>query len=331
MSAAIRKWLVAFLWLIPCVNVFGSDYGERDDVKAFIQELADRHHWDATQLTPIFEAAEYKPSIIKLMKPPTRKTKSWAKYRSNMLNQTRIQQGVQFWLENAETLKRAETETGVPAEIIVGIIGVETSYGRVMGNFRLIDALTTLAFDYPRRSAFFRSELEAFLLLCGQQGWDPLDIRGSYAGAIGLPQFMPSSYRTYAVDYDNDSQIRLFDSPSDAIGSVANYLKQKGWVRGGPIAAPVKFDVTLPDTPEWQSPPIEPTMTAEQLSQFTPSWPDGAPTQPFALIPLETPNKPTVYWIGYQNFYVITRYNKSSFYAMSVYQLGNAIKQALGR
>ena len=322
-------WLGLCLTFTLCATSFASDYVGRPDVQAFISEIAERHQWDPAQLTPIMEAAVYQPTVIRLILPGTKATRSWSRYRANMVNATRINQGVQFWQENQEALARAEAETGVPAAIIVAILGVETGYGRIMGNFRLIDALTTLAFDYPRRSAFFRQELEEFLLLCGEQGWDPLTIKGSYAGAIGLPQFMPSSYRTYAVDYDNDGHILLFSSPSDAIGSVANYLKEKGWVRNGPIAEPVTLGATLPDTPEWQSPTIVPKLTALQLEPFSPEWESDVPTASFALIPLETPQKPTEYWIGFQNFYVITRYNKSSFYAMSVYQLAEAIKRAM--
>ena len=302
-----------------------ADYINRPEVTRFIEDISQKNNLDQEWITQTMDQAVYQPSVIKYILPGTKATRSWKRYREIMINSTRIQQGMAFWAQNEETLRRAEKEFGVPAQYIVSIIGIETAYGRNMGNFRLIDALTTLAFDYPRRAEFFRQELEAFFVLCKEQGWDPLTIKGSYAGAIGLPQFMPSSYRQYAVDFDNDGKIRLFDSPADAIGSVANYLAVHGWQTNRPVAEPVLFKTSLPATEKWQNPTIRPELSASHLEPFLPVWEKKEPQYPFALILLDSPDMPKEYWLGFQNFYVISRYNKSSFYAMSVFQLGQAI------
>ena len=331
MPKRLLCWLIAASCMMMIYPAFAvpSDYTKRSEVIQFIEEISKKHDLDNIWLMNLLSQAEYQSTVIKAILPGTKATRSWKRYRSIMVNETRITQGLAFWRENRATLQRAEQTFGVPAKYIVAIIGIETAYGRTMGNYRLIDALTTLAFDYPRRAAFFKGELEQFLLLCKEQGWDPLTIKGSYAGAIGLPQFMPSSYRQYAVDFNQDGKIRLFDSPEDAIGSVANYLKEKGWQTNEPVADPVSFKTTLPNTEKWQNPTIAPELTASQLEVFLPSYPNGEPTQSFALIPLETPKEPTLYWLGYPNFYVITRYNQSSFYAMSVFQLGEALEKRM--
>lgn len=315
------------LLAIPVIAAPSDDYTKRPEVIQFIDDISQKHNIDKTWLIEQLSQANYQPSVIKAILPGTKSTRSWKRYQAIMVNPTRIQQGLAFWKEHSDTLARAENQFGVPAKYIVAIIGVETAYGITMGNYRLIDALTTLAFDYPRRAEFFQKELEAFFVLSKEQGWDPLTIKGSYAGAIGLPQFMPSSYREFAVDFDNDGKVRLFDSPADAIGSVANYLKVKGWQTGGPVAEPVQFKTALPNTEKWQNPTILPNLRAMQMEVFLPIWSNGEPQYPFALILLDSPDTPNEYWLGFQNFYVITRYNQSSFYAMSVFQLGNAIAE----
>jgi membrane-bound lytic murein transglycosylase B len=287
------------------------------------------------------------PTVQRLMRPMQPSAsgvvwKNWRVYRSRFIDPVRIQAGVKFWRENAAALQRAEAEFGVPAEIIVGIIGVETIYGRDMGNFRVMDALATLAFDFPKtpkrdRSAFFRDELEQFLSLKNRTGIDPLSMRGSYAGAMGLGQFMPSSWVKYAIDFDGDGKIDLFNSPVDAIGSVANYFKSFGWKTGQPTHYPVSFDNARLDKDALLTPDILPTFSIESF-QAKGAVLDGLALQhngPLALIELQngdpslSPNNAAQYVAGTENFYVITRYNWSSYYAMSVIELGAEVKAAL--
>jgi len=201
------------------------------DIKPFIDEMVEKHHFNQAELTQLFAQVQHKPQIIAAITTPATK-KPWFEYRAAFMNPHRIEGGLRFWHRYHSTLRRAEKVYGVPAEIIVAVIGVETLYSKQMGNFRVLDALTTLAFDYPRRADFFRRELEAYLLLSREQEWNPLSIKGSYAGAMGIPQFMPSSYREYAVDFNRNDKIALHSEPQDAIGSVGHYLKHYGWHTG---------------------------------------------------------------------------------------------------
>jgi len=303
-----------------------GDYGNRVEVQQFAHELAEREGLDEAAVKAALASARYQPAVIKAILPPASPTvKSWTRYRARFIDRMRINAGLAFWRANEYWLKRAEDEFGVPASIIVGIIGVETIYGRNTGNFQALSALATLAFDYPPRADLFRRELgELFLLARDQQR--PVDsIKGSYAGAIGLPQFLPSSIRRYAVDYDGDGRIDLETSAADAIGSVASFLNQHGWAPGGPVAVPAKVSDPQRAAAAVEA-GIEPKFGIEALRQLgikadTPA----APDLDAALIDLVTPNAPTEYWLGYNNFYVITRYNRSSFYAMTVYQLATAV------
>jgi membrane-bound lytic murein transglycosylase B len=303
-----------------------GDYGTRVEVQQFAHELAEREGLDEAAVKAALASARYQPAVIKAILPPASPTvKSWTRYRARFIDRMRINAGLAFWRANEYWLKRAEDEFGVPASIIVGIIGVETIYGRNTGNFQTLSALATLAFDYPPRADLFRRELgELFLLARDQQR--PVDsIKGSYAGAIGLPQFLPSSIRRYAVDYDGDGRIDLETSAADAIGSVASFLNQHGWAPGGPVAVPAKVSDPQRAAAAVEA-GIEPKFGIEALRQLgikadTPA----APDLDAALIDLVTPNAPTEYWLGYNNFYVITRYNRSSFYAMTVYQLATAV------
>jgi membrane-bound lytic murein transglycosylase B len=302
-------------------------YTERDDVRVFMAEVATRNDIPIEEISTALALAQPIPKVIDYIKPPTQPgARSWQRYRARFLDRTRINGGVQFWQQHRETLAAAEAKYGVPAQIIVAIIGVETIYGRNTGSFNTLSALATLAFDYPPRADLFRRELEALILLSREQGRAITDYKGSYAGALGLPQFLPSSERGFAVDFDGDGHVDLLTSPADAIGSVANFLVQHGWEKGGPIAE----RALLLDGAN-----IAPLIDAGILPQFTKADFDRAGVRPVArnapdaaaaLIDLVTPGQPTEYWLGYQNFYVITRYNRSSFYAMSVADLAQAIR-----
>jgi len=307
-----------------------GNYGERADVGEFIAEMVKRHAFVASELRTLFSKANYQQAIIRAMSPPTEAPiRSWRVYRGLFVNRERIEAGVKFRKQHRAVLARAEQEFGVPAEIIVAILGVETVYGRNMGTHRMIDALATLAFDYPRRADFFRDELEHFLLYARENGIDVLAARGSYAGAFGIPQFMPGSYRRYALDFDGDGRTDLNSSPADAIGSVANYLRSHGWDVGQPIVVRAQVDGkafrSLIDAG------IRPVHRVADLPAYgvTVRSDDSAtklpPEAECALIELETPGRPSEYWVGLQNFYVLTRYNRSSFYAIAVVELARAI------
>ena len=244
------------------------------------------------------------------------------------LTDARVARGVDFWRQHEAVLARAEQEYGVPAQVIVSIIGVETFYGRNTGSFRVIDALSTLGFDYPPRAEFFRKELREFLLLTREEQVDPLTLKGSYAGAMGLPQFMPSSFRAYAVDFDGDGHINIWSNPDDAIGSVASYFKRHGWVAGEPVV--IRADVTGDRADEGLTQGIEPVKTVGELRAL--GWSshdalrDDMPVTAFRLEGADGPE----YWMGLKNFYAITRYNRSVMYAMAVHQLSDMLVQARG-
>lgn len=304
-------------------------YADRPETQQFIEEMQQRHGFDKDALTYIFRRAEYLPSVIKYISPPKDPgVRSWQRYRSRFIEPVRIKAGVAFWDRHADTIRTASEKYWVPEEIIVGIIGVETIYGRNTGNFQAVSALATLAFDYPRRAELFRGELESLLLMAREQHRDPLDYQGSYAGALGLPQFLPSSVRNYAVDFDGDGQIDLLGSPKDAIGSVARYMQMHGWEAGGPVAVRASLDSDTNLAPLLAK-DITPAFDSATLASHgvrAMSSAEGAGKA--AFVELVTPGQDSEYWLGYQNFYVITRYNRSSFYAMSVFQLGEAVKVA---
>jgi membrane-bound lytic murein transglycosylase B len=298
-----------------------------------------RYQYDPAQLKAIFEQARYVESVIQLMRPaPAGKPKNWKVYRTRFIDNIRIQAGMAFWDRNQDALKRAEEQFGVPAEIVVGLIGVETIYGRTMGKFRLIDSLTTLAFSYPdtpnkvARMRFFQDELAQLLLWSKESGNDLFALKGSYAGAIGLSQFMPSSVRQYAVDFDGDGKINLKDSEVDAIGSVANYLAQHGWKKSLPYAFPASFTNQQIDQnrlSEVISQGLKASYHIEQLKELV-STPDvSAPAHIlYGLIDLQNGEDPTEYWLATENFFAITQYNRSYFYTMSVIDLGKLIAEA---
>lgn len=309
-----------------------ANYADRDDVRTFIAEMSSEHGFDAREVERWLASARFQPRIVELMNRPIVEPPKWFEYAPQFLAQARVDAGVAFWNAHAPILARAESETGVPAEVIVSIIGVETYYGRYTGGQRVIDALATLAFDYPRRSTFFRGELKEFLLLSREQGFSPISVKGSFAGAMGLPQFMPGSYRRYAVDFDQSGRADLFDSAEDAIGSVANYLARHDWQRGQPVLLPARI------APEQQVSilrRLDGGLSERRLASMwaadgvTPvAWPGVVGPEPLGLLLLEESSSESSYWIASHNFYVITRYNRSRLYATAVWQLAQAIRAA---
>ncbi|WP_313303080.1 lytic murein transglycosylase B, partial [Pseudomonas sp.] len=256
------------------------------------------------------------------------RVKPWKDYRPMFITDARIARGVDFWRQHEAVLARAEQEYGVPAQYVVAIIGVETFFGRNTGNYRVIDALTTLGFDYPPRADFFRKELREYLLLARDEQLDPLTLKGSYAGAMGLPQFMPSSFRNYAVDFDGDGHINIWNNPDDAIGSVASYFKRHGWVAGEGVVSRAQVNGAQAD--QGLTTGIEPAKTFGQLRALGWSSHDALPDDlPVTAFRLEGDNGPE-YWMGLKNFYAITRYNRSVMYAMAVHQLAEQLVQARG-
>lgn len=304
-----------------------AGYPDTADGRAFIDDMVSRHGFDPQSVEQALAAAHYEPRVISLIQPPSKPgVRSWQRYRARFLDQTRIAGGLAFWDENEATLISASNRFGVPIEIIVAIIGVETIYGRQTGNFQTLSALATLAFDYPPRAELFRKELEQLFLLAREQQRDPASYTGSYAGALGYPQFLPSSLRQYALDFDGDGRVDFDGTPADAIGSVANYLHVHGWIPGAPVAHRARFEGVV-DTGPLVAAGIEPVLSPEQLGAAGITTVDGTPAAATAtLVDLETPKAPTEFWLGYRNFYVITRYNRSSFYAMAVFELAEALR-----
>ena len=311
-------------------------YASRADVRAFAAEIAGAAGFPRQQVLRWLAAAKFQPKIVAAMDRPLLQPPKWFEYAPPLLAPDRVSGGVAFWRANAQTLARAEAEYGVPAEIIVAILGVETIYGQNTGSYRVIDALATLAFDYPRRAPFFRGELREYLLLAHEQGWSPQAPKGSFAGAMGLPQFMPGSYRQYAVDFDGDGRVDLWRNSADVIGSVANYLAHHDWLRGQPVLlgariAPETRDAVLRRLDggiserralsAWQADGVD----AEDA-------PADLAADPIGLLLLEEPplnGEPRAsYWIACPNFYVITRYNKSRLYAAAVFSLAQAVRHA---
>lgn len=300
---------------------------DQQELGRFIDEMVERHEFERDHLREVFETAQLRKDIIEAISRPA-EAKPWYDYQPIFVTRSRIQGGVEFWREHAEDLRRAEHEYGVPAEIIVAIIGVETRYGRHAGRYRVLDSLSTLAFAYPPRSKFFRSELEHYLLMTREERMDPRELLGSYAGAMGKPQFISSSFRSYAVDFDGDGRRDLWDNTADAIGSVANYFKRHGWQAGQPIAHPARL-TSKADTEALIGAGIKPRLSPAELKaqgvEFRAEVPEDVKGAVFSL---ETRDG-MEYWVGWQNFYVITRYNHSTLYGMAVHQLSEAIKQAM--
>lgn len=297
-------------------------------VSRFIEEMVAEHDFERDALERLLAEAEIQESILEAISRPAERVKPWHEYREIFVTRERIAAGVEFWREHCETIERISDETGVPPEILVGIVGVETYFGRITGSYRVLDALATLAFEYPPRSKFFRGELAEFLLLAREEGIDPTAAKGSYAGAMGPPQFIPSSYRAYAVDGSDDGQRDLFGDWNDVLASIANYFVRHGWRSGEPVASRATLGTgwngRLPEKNR-----LKPGETVASLSRrgvvFDTDLPMDAPGQ---LVRLDGGGGDEL-WVGFHNLYVITRYNRSIMYALSVWQLGQAIGQSM--
>jgi len=313
---------IAGVLLYGYYGLAAADYSERPDVDSYLTELVNEHGFQHAELVALFKDAEHKQNVIDAISRPAEKVKPWSEYREIFVTDTRIEEGVEFWRANAAALKRAQQEYSVPPEIVVAIIGVETRYGRNAGSYRVLDALSTLAFDYPPRGDFFRGELTQFLLLAREEGVDPRSLLGSYAGAMGYGQFIPSSFRTYAVDFDGDGKRDIWSNPQDAIGSVANYFRRHGWIADGHIVEPAA--VTGPQADAVANESLNLQYTVGQLRALGTTVigvPDAAEAGLYKMDGAAGPE----YWVGLHNFYVITRYNHSTMYALAVSQLGQAI------
>ncbi|MBT4161825.1 MAG: lytic murein transglycosylase B [Gammaproteobacteria bacterium] len=304
-------------------QAFAMDYTERDEVRAFVKELAAAESFDEKELLSLFKHAEYKQKIVDAISRPAEKVLNWDAYQDIFLTERRIEAGVEFMYENRDALAAASKTYGVPPVIITAIIGVETMYGRITGGYRVLDALATLSFDYPPRSRFFRSELKHFILLAREEKRMITDLTGSYAGAMGMGQFIPSSYRRYAVDFDQDGHRDIWNNPTDAIGSVANYLAEHGWQREGRVTVAVDA-VGVPADIFNES--LKPTRTVAELREL------GLREESLVMDEMVSPmrlvgKQGDEFWLGLKNFYVITRYNHSKLYAMAVFQLSEGLRK----
>ncbi len=329
MGSTMRQRLgIALAATLALPPALAGDYRGNAEVEAFIANLTREQGFADEQLHSLFDEVQRKQGILDAISRPAERVRPWSEYRPIFITDARISRGVDFWRQNEEALAKAEAEFGVPAQYIVAIIGVETFYGRNTGSYRVLDALSTLCFDYPPRAAFFCRQLQEFLLLAREEQVDPLALKGSYAGAMGLPQFMPGSFRAYAVDFDGDSHIDIWNNPTDAIGSVASYFKQHGWRAGESVVQRARVSGDQVDQGLTEG--LESTMNAAALRALgwtpTQQLADDTPVTAFRLDGEQGPE----YWIGLPNFYVITRYNRSVMYAMAVHQLAQLLDAARG-
>lgn len=323
-----KRILPAIIMLFGCHSALAIDT-ERPDVQRFIDRMVEEHSYDRSKLVSVLAKAETKESILKAISKPAEKTLEWHEYRDIFITDERIEAGAKFWQENQADLMTISDRTGVSVEILVGIIGVETYFGRITGSYRVLDALATLAFDYPPRARFFTGELEQFLLLVREEGMEATDATGSYAGAMGRPQFMPSSYRAYAVDSTDDGKRDIWTNWTDVIGSVANYFVRHGWIAGQPVVAPSSLGSQWRgDTPKNV---LKPEETVTSLShQGVVFSTELAGDEKAQLITLAGEDGDE-HWVGFHNFFVITRYNRSVMYALAVHQLGQQIAIEVNR
>ena len=326
---AVRTLLGIGLAGVSAAQALAADYDGSPQVAEFVEEMTRDYGFASEQLLALFAEVERKQAILDAISRPAEKVKPWKDYRPIFITDARIARGVDFWRQHQAALDKAEAEYGVPAQFIVAIIGVETFYGGNTGSWRVMDALSTLAFDYPPRAPFFRKELREFLMLTREEQVDPISLKGSYAGAMGLPQFMPSSFRAYAVDFDGDGHINIWNNPTDAIGSVASYFKRHGWQAGGQVASRVQAGGARIDEGLTQG--LDPVKTVAELREL--GWQaedalaDELPVTAFRLEGAEGDE----YWFGLPNFYTITRYNRSVMYAMAVNQLAELLVDARGQ
>lgn len=327
----MSRFLLIVICMLPlmaqAVELGQGDYRYREDVEAFIRSVAANSDYTEQELVQLFSQVKHQRHLFERMDKPAEKL-DWHQYRKIFITDKRISRGIAFWKQHRDLLQRIEDEYQVPAEIIVAIVGVETFYGSYKGKDPVFDTLVTFAFDYPKRARFFTRELEQFLLLAKEQGLDLRQIKGSYAGAMGMPQFISSSYRSYAVDFDGDGQANLFESLPDVLASVANYFRRHGWKSGEPITYPLQLasannvqqlKATLKPNYQWADFKSSGLSTSVAL----------ADDSRVSLVKLQQQTAPE-YWVGLQNFYVITRYNHSELYAMAVYQLSQKLKQGMG-
>ena len=320
MESGTRLIILLFAFAPPLAVAIDVD---RPDVQRFIAGMVEEHDYDRDVLTEAISEARSQQKILDAISRPAEKTLTWPEYRAIFVTRERIEAGVKFWHDNRADLERISADTGVSEDILVGIIGVETYFGRITGGYRVLDALATLAFDYPPRSKFFTRELQQFLLLVREEGIDASQPTGSYAGAMGRPQFMPSSFRAYAVDSSEDGRRDIWSNWQDVIGSVANYFVAHGWQPGNEVAARATFNA------KWNGKAPKNTLTpaesvrslSEQGVVFTTRMPGDHPGQ---LLTLKGDDRDE-YWVGFHNFFVITRYNRSVMYALAVHQLGQEI------
>lgn len=327
---------IALVLLGAGLTAGASTFDTRPEVRAFAAEVAERRQWDRDWILAQLREAKLRPAAQKLiMPPPPGQPKNWAAYRDRFVEPRRILEGVAFWKANADALARAEARFGVPPEIVVGIVGVETFYGRILGQFRTLDALATLAFDFPAgrsdRSAYFREELEELLVLARREKLPATQFSGSFAGAIGLPQFMPGSINRHALDFDGDGHVDLLRSASDAIGSVAQFLALHGWQRGMAPTYPVTPPENEAARTKLLAPDILPSFEAAAFESAGAALSEAgrAHVGPLALVMVENGALEPSYVAGTQNFYALTRYNRSSYYALAVIALGEAVRRSL--
>lgn len=323
-TAQHSAWALLLVMTLSSSAAHALDRSDYPEIGDFIQHMVAKYDMHVADLGALFARVEIKPDIITAMERP-KEGLPWYEYRKLFVTDESVRLGLKFWKANDATLKRAASEYGVDPAIIVAILGVETRYGKNVGGYRVMDALTTLMLKSPDRADFFRGELEEFLLLAEELGVDPLSIKGSYAGAMGVPQFMPSSYRRYAVDFDGDHKRNLLTSTADAIGSVANYFKAHGWLTSKAVTDEVKLEGNLYS---WlENTGDEPTLSVSQLRKYGVIPIEGIDLKQIAsLITLQDEDGP-MHRLGYKNFYVITRYNRSKRYAMAVFELSRRLHQ----
>ncbi len=334
MTVSLPRKIIAFTSLLTLLFTTGSviaannDFTQRTDVQQFIDKMVNQHQFERASLTQLLGEAKHSEAVIKAITRPY-EGKPWYQYRPIFVTEKRIKRGLQFWQENIEVLQRAEKKYGVPPEFITAIIGVESFYGVHKGNYRLLDSLTTLGFNYPRRGKFFRSELKHYLLMTREEAIDPRSVKGSYAGAMGKPQFISSSYREYAVDFNGDGKRDLWENTDDAIGSVANYFRRHGWRHGAPVAS--RVSVKGSDYKKLIKKSLKPKKTLAEITSQGVTL-DNSPSSDIpgstkaTLIRLK--NQPeNEYWVTYRNFYAISRYNHSALYSMAIFQIASALRE----
>ncbi|MBL1260444.1 MAG: lytic murein transglycosylase B [Thiotrichaceae bacterium] len=334
MTVSLPRKIIAFTSLLILLFTAGStlaansSFTQRADVQQFIDKMVSQHQFEREPLTQLLSEAKHSEAVINAISRPY-EGKPWYQYRPIFVTEKRIKRGLQFWQENSAALQRAEKKYGVPPEFITAIIGVESFYGVHKGNYRLLDSLTTLGFDYPRRGKFFRSELKHYLLMTREEKIDPRSVKGSYAGAMGKPQFIASSYREYAVDFSGDGKRDLWENTEDAIGSVANYFRRHGWKHGALVAS--RASVKGSDYQQLIKKSLKPKKTLAQITSLGVTLEDAQsndiPSDTKAtLIRLKNQSE-SEYWVIYRNFYAISRYNHSALYSMAIFQIASALRE----